>query len=571
MRVFVIKTPAEVMMGLTVRVKILISVAIPIVALIVFTLVQLLEQRESLLQGRKDGVRQIVEASVSLLDRYHALADKGQMSDGEARERAKADLRDLRFDGKNFVVAYRTDGTLEVLAPDPRQEGNSLIDAHDPNGVAYVRQDIEIAKAGGGFGAYSAPRKAGEPPMPKISAILPYRPWDLIVVAGVYIDDIDATFHRQLVRYGLILGLGTLAVLGLSLALVNGITAPLGEITQRMVSLSQGDKSVAIGFTGRRDEIGKLAKALEIFRTNAIALDAQEHARRAAEQTAQEALRSEKLSIADRFEQSVMGLIHQSFASTQEMQRTAESMSSVASSAKTQAQSAANAAQQATVNVQTVAAASEQLYTSITEISRQVGEAARISTEASGETQRIDEMMLSLSAAAQRIGEVVKLVNDIASQTNLLALNATIEAARAGEAGKGFTVVAGEVKTLAAQTARATDEIGTQIAAVQSETNRAVTAIKAITTTITQIQQISSGIASAVEEQGAATQEIARNVSQAAQGTQEVSFNINGLTEAANMTGGVAETVLSAAGDLSEGGAKLRSEIERFLAGIREG
>jgi methyl-accepting chemotaxis protein len=529
----------------------------------------MINQRESILKSREEGVKQMAEAGISILAHYHSLADKGQMSESEARDRAKNDLRDIRFDHGNFLVVYRMDGVNEVLPPEPKLEGQQMIDRKDPNGVPIVRQDIEIAKAGGGFGAYSSPRRAGEPPVPKISAILPFAPWDMLVVCGVFIDDIDASFHQQISHYGLILGLSTLGVLALSLFLVNSITAPLGLITQRMVNLSQGDKSIAIGFTARRDEIGKLAKALEIFRTNAIALDAQEEARRTAEQVAQEALRQEKTAIADRFEQSVMGLIQQGSTATDDMERTAQSMNSVADSARAQAQSAANAAQQATSNVQTVAAASEELYASITEISRQVGEAARISTEASGETQRIDDMMLSLSAAAQRIGEVVKLVNDIAGQTNLLALNATIEAARAGEAGKGFTVVAGEVKTLAAQTARATDEIGTQIAAVQSETNRAVDAIKGITATINQIQQISSGIASAVEQQGAATQEIARNVSQAAQGNQEVSANIAGLNEAAGMTGLVAGEVFAAAQDINKNNLRLRQEIEQFISGVR--
>jgi methyl-accepting chemotaxis protein len=549
--------------------RIIISVIIPVLVMVFLISLLLVEQRDSLLNSRKEAVRQMAEAGVTILAHYHSLVEKGQLTESEARERAKGDLRDIRFDHGNFLVVYRIDGVNEVLPPEPKLEGTQMIDRKDPNGVPIIRQDIEIAKAGGGFAAYSSRRKADEPPVPKLSAILPYAPWDMLVVCGVFIDDIDATFHQQILYYGIILALCTLGVLAFSLFLVRSITGPLGIITERMASLAQGDKSVAIGFTARRDEIGELAKALQIFHTNALALDAEAEARQLAERAAQESLQKEKRGIADRFEQSVLGLIERGSTATTDMHNTAESMNRVAHSAKSQAQSAADAAQHATANVQTVAAASEELYASITEISRQVGEAARISTEATRETQRIDNMMLSLSAAARRIGEVVQLVNDIASQTNLLALNATIEAARAGAAGKGFTVVAGEVKTLAAQTARATDEISRQVAAVQSETDRAVDAIKGITATIGQIQQISSGIASAVEQQGAATQEIARNVSQAAQGNQEVSANIAGLNEAAGVTGREAGKVLEAADELNRNSQRLREEIEKFISGVR--
>jgi methyl-accepting chemotaxis protein len=165
--------------------------------MILLTVLQLTQQRDSLIKSRENSVRQIAEVGISILAHYHSLVEKGQISDSEARDLAKSDLRDIRFDHGNFLVVYRMDGVNEVLPVEPKLEGQQMIDRKDPNGVPIVRQDIEIAKAGGGFGAYSSPRKAGEPPVPKISAILPYAPWDMLVVCGVFVDDIDATYHQH--------------------------------------------------------------------------------------------------------------------------------------------------------------------------------------------------------------------------------------------------------------------------------------------------------------------------------------------------------------------------------------
>jgi PAS domain S-box-containing protein len=273
--------------------------------------------------------------------------------------------------------------------------------------------------------------------------------------------------------------------------------------------------------------------------------------------------------MADQFETSVKGVVRTVAAAATRMRGTAQSLSSVADQASLRAETVAVASEEASSNVQTVASAAEELSASIREINRQVSAAAEISSNAVAQAAKTNKIVTGLTKSADQIGSVVKLINAIASQTNLLALNATIEAARAGDAGKGFAVVANEVKSLANQTAKATEDISKHIAGVQTATGEAVVALQEITTTIAKINEISSAIASAVEEQGAATQEIARNVEQAAAGTQEVSRNITGVTEAAGETGTAASHVLDAASELSKQSEVLGNVVDQFIARVR--
>ena len=378
---------------------------------------------------------------------------------------------------------------------------------------------------------------------------------------------IDASRMLMIITAALGIG-GLIAAAVIALIVIRALTRPISRLTGAMGRLSGGDLEVAVPDAHLKNEMGAMARALEVFKTNMIqarALDAQQKD----EQLAREARAERVTAITGRFDAAVSGILGDVTDAVSKMRVTAESMTDTASGAAERAQTVAKASNAATVNVQAVAGASEELAASVQEIGRQLENSTRIASEATEQAKATNKLVEGLSAATEKIGTVVRLINDIAEQTNLLALNATIEAARAGDAGRGFAVVASEVKTLASQTAKATDEIGAHIAAVQSVTGESVAAIRSIVETIDKINEITTQVSAAVVEQSAATQEIARSVQEAAQGTASVDENITGVTHAADLTGAAAGEVRAAADRLGDRSQALRGEVESFLEAVR--
>ncbi len=362
---------------------------------------------------------------------------------------------------------------------------------------------------------------------------------------------------------------GVIALLGIMAG--RSIVNPIAAMTMVMNRLKSGERTVDVPYTAKHDEVGEMARAVEVFKQNLIEVEKMQVEQERMKHEAEQKQRQMLIDLADNFEKSVLNIVTAVSGSATELHASAQSLSAMAEQTHRQAAAVAAASEEASANVQTVASAAEELSSSIQEITHRVEDSAKVSSGAVEEATKVNSRVQGLAGAVAKIGEVVSLITDIASQTNLLALNATIEAARAGDAGKGFAVVANEVKSLANQTAKATDEIGAQIAAVQNATHEAVQGIEGITNTIAKISEIASAIATAVEEQGAATAEISRSVQQASAGTNEVSANISGVTQASTETGSAAGQVLGAAQGLSGQSEHLREDVSRFIAHLRAG
>jgi methyl-accepting chemotaxis protein len=527
-----------------------------------------LVQRE-MTNARIDHVHAVVDMA-----RNMALALQKEVEAGElTKEAAFAEFgkraNTLTYDnGSGYLFGNTMEG-ITVLAPDPSFIGKNRMDVLT-NGRAVSREWRDGVAAKGEYtlyydnvrpGAKEASRKVG------YAVALPF--FNMYVGTGAYLDDIDAKLQPIAWLLGLaILGIG---VISGSFAWLIGrsISRPLGLLGLRMKALADGKVDGEIPGVGRGDEVGEMAATVQIFKDNAARMRELEKSEAETQARAASERRSAMENLAGDFERSVNGIVRSVSSAAAGMQGTAQSMTSTASDASARAATVSAASQGASSNVGTVAAAAEELSSSVTEISRQVSRSSEIASKAVGDAERTNATVRVLSTGAEKIGEVVKLIHSIAAQTNLLALNATIEAARAGESGRGFAVVASEVKALANQTAKATEEISGQVAAMQQSTSDAVAAINGITQTIAQMSEITNSISTSIDQQGEATREIARNIQSVAAGSSEINSHIGGVTSAAAATGTAASEVLANARELDTQSGMLRTAVDGFLAKVR--
>jgi methyl-accepting chemotaxis protein len=525
-------------------------------------------QSERAIAARRLTLQQLVDSAIGVLDAHKKLVDAGEMSEADGRKRAIKVLENMRYGNGDYFTARTGDGVALMNPGAPQTVGTNRDGAQDSTGKFYVRDINTLVKTTGeGYVDYTFPRAGTTVEIPKTSFVKLYRPWNIAILTGVYLDDLNVELHRAMLQaaaltFVLILVLGAVVFF-----IARGIVVPLSKLRTCMLDLADNRPMSMRLDTKREDELGEMGRAVEVFRDNAEARLALEEKNRETD-----ARRSERHARTDQliasFRSSVSTILGNVDGNMKNLEATASSLAKVANDASSRASSAVGASEQAAGNVENVASAAEQLGSSVGEIARQVAQANTVVKEASTMASRSNDQVGALAQAAQKIGDVVDLIKAIAEQTNLLALNATIEAARAGEAGKGFAVVASEVKSLATQTAKATEDIGAQVEGIQTSTKEAVEAIRKIAVTMDEINQFTTSIVATVDQQNSATKEITRNVGLAATGTRSVSDNIGSVTAAINEASSSATHVLRATGELSKAANELQGAVDGFLAEV---
>ena len=555
---------------LALRIKLLILLGISAFGLVVAIAAGVTIMHDRMMFDRTDKVRAVARVVAGLAASLEADVSGGRLSRVAAIETLRGQVHVMRFGAADdYLVIQRDDGTVIAHGGNPKLEGK-ISASHDAAGRSTAALIADTLGSGdAGVIRYLAVKPGHAAAQEKVSAVIRFRPWGVNILAGTWTDDVQAAFAQQ---WHKLTGIGA-AIFGVLLCLTLAINADIvqafGALCLSMTALATGDLSATVPGLDRHGELGAMARAVAVFKAAML-----ESARLRGEQTEQEARsraarREAIMALVTQFDASMSGIVDEANLSAAEMQDTAGLMAASSEETARQAAAVESASGQATQNVQTVAAAAEQLSASIGEINRQVEQASLFSRRSVEQTSQTRREVQRLDGIARSIGQMVQTISQIAGQTNLLALNATIEAARAGEAGRGFSVVASEVKALATQTARATDEITGQIKAIQEATFAVGNAISGVADIIGSVNQTADAIALAIAEQSMATVEISRNVQQAAQGTMMVLSNIAGVSTSAQHTGTAASQLLQSAIRVTQNGSSLKQKVDIFLRDVR--